>query len=374
MSIFTEKGTEVPMLQLSADLLINRSIVMYGASRTGKTVMMKHCLDLLRGHVEQGILVSPSEPSNRDYSNYFPKQLVHYTMKARDPKNPGKFLEGDKGALQFLVDLWKRQEMLVQTWEQATRVPVLRQLVSRLPGARRKTIEAQLAPLNKKFRAAVAGIQKKYRDSPGEMKDRLAEAEELFQDVERGLYKKYIVEGFEALWELDLSDEERNCMAYIQLNPHMVLVLDDCGADLRPIMKKPIFKNLFYRGRHARLTVIFAFQDDTDLDTNLRKNAFVSIFCDRISAQTHFEQGSNRYSKQVKQLVNEILDPVFAERFRKLVYIRDDPRKKNFYHVTAAKPLGKMFPCKAILDVCRAIARSAGTADTSNPYFDRFSL
>jgi hypothetical protein len=382
MSLYSEQGDEVPIMHLTADALINRSIVLYGASGSGKTAMIRHILDLLRGRVPQGILVSPSEPSNQSYVDYFPQPLIHYSMKAPDPKTastnpnrPQRMLEGDKGAMQFITNVWDRQEIMVQTYKAANDPKVLKRLASRLPKAERDKISASIAPIRTKLAKAKTSIQRKYRNNRGDMKDKTREAEDLFQDVECKMYKMCFMNNFAFLWDIpDLADDERTSLTYINFNPHTVLVLDDCGADLKPIMKQAVFKNLFYRARHARLTVIQAYQDPTDLTAALRRNAFVSIFCDRASAQSHVEQKSNNFSKDVKKGIGGVLNVTFGAKFRKLAYIRDDPAGKNFYHVTASPAEGEMFPCQAILDVCAAIKREAGMTDIGNPFFTAFSV
>ena len=374
-SIYTEEGTEVPPLHFTSDMLLDKSIVLYGASKSGKTVFIKHIMDLLREHVSQCILVSPSEPANNAYRDYMPRALTHYAMKAPDPKNPRKMLEGDAGAIQFLTNIWQRQEMLVQIYEQANSLANLRSLTGRLSASARAEIQKALDPANTKRASTMRKLEKRYRGQSGELKEQRRKVNEMFEQVERSMYKSHIWASFKQLWSCeDLSDSEKIALQYIDLNPRMVLVLDDCGADLKAIMNKPIFKRLFYRNRHVRLTVIFAFQDDTDLVTNLRKNAFVSICCDRVSAEALFTRGSNNFSSDVKKKVKEIVTPVYEERYRKLAYIRDDPRKINFYHCMATPPKGHMFPCGAILEFCQQVERSGATADTNNPYFGSFSV
>lgn len=373
-SIFTDDGDEIRRLVLSAEMLVNRSIVAYGPSKSGKTVMIKHILDLLRGTVAQGFLVSPTEPANQSYQDYFPAPLIHYEMRGADPKNPKKLLEGKAGALQFLNSLWKRQEMQVQVYKQANEISILRKLQRRLPAKVRTEIAKVLAPMHKKMDSTIVKIKKRYASQPGEIVEKTRCATDTFEEAERRLIKNYVRQNLSALWQEPLTAPERNSIVYIDYNPHTVLILDDCGADLKPLMGTALFKNMFYRNRHIYLTVIFAFQDDTDLTANLRKNAFVSIFCDMTSAQTHFEQTGNRYSKDVKKKVQRMLPVIFAHRYRKLAYIRDDPRKQNFYHLTARPPDGRMFPSPAILEYCKEVERKGAMADTNNPYFRRFQV
>lgn len=373
--IYTEEGTAVPRIAITADLLLDRSIVLYGASGSGKTVFIKHLLDVLRGHVGQALLVSPSEPTNNAYRDYMPKALTHYTMKAPDPRAPRKMLEGDQGALQFLENMWQRQDMLVQIYEQANDLTTLRGLTARLPTGVQAKIQADLDPANRKRATTMAQLEKRYRGQPGELKEKRRKVNELFEQVERSMHKNTIIRHFAELWGVKgLTSAERVALQYIDLNPRMVLVLDDCGSDIKGIMNKPVFKRLFYRNRHVRLTVVFAFQDDTDLLPAMRKNAFISIFCERVSADALFMRGCNNFARDVKQKFKEIGPLVFQAGYRKLVYIRDDPNRANFYHCTAAPPTGHMFPCGAVLEFCQRVERSGASADPNNPYFSSFAI
>lgn len=44
---------------------------------------------------------------------------------------------------------------------------------------------------------------------------------------------------------LCLTEDEKFTLNYINLNPRLLLILDDCAAELHPLFTKEIFKSFF---------------------------------------------------------------------------------------------------------------------------------
>ena len=114
-------------------------------------------------------------------------------------------------------------------------------------------------------------------------------------------------------------------------------------------------------------------QDDTDLPTNLRKNAFTSLFTEPIVCISNFERASNQFPKATRQYVAEVVADVFVGH-RKLAYIREDDRRQNFYHLTCVEPQVFRFGSDALGDLCDAVRVEGTTMDTDNPFYQKFAL
>jgi Cdc6-like AAA superfamily ATPase len=128
----TESGNKVPELVVGPSMFIDRTVAIYGPSKTGKTVITKHIMKAVNGHIEQIIIVAPSEPSNRSYEGVVDPPFIHYRLYLADPANPKKD-DGAKGALRFLEAVWKRQEMMAAIYTRANNAEILAQLYGRLP-------------------------------------------------------------------------------------------------------------------------------------------------------------------------------------------------------------------------------------------------
>lgn len=372
--LYSDEGTLIPELKLTSRTVVNRTLALYGPSKSGKTVITKHVLDLIRPEVEQVLLVSPTEPSNQSFKNYISRPLIHYGMTAPDPKNPHKRIGGAAGAMAFLEGVWQRQEMLTQIYKRANEHKTLKKLFGRLSQKGKSACLADIAGAEKIRSKAEERLKKKFRNDASRLAEEQEKVTTSFETMKGQIYKKYVWKEIGHVWKQPLSEDERWAVAYIELNPRMVLIFDDCAAELKPLFNKPIFRKLFYQNRHNFLTVIFTLQDDTDLPTNLRKNAFISIFCNEVVCKSNFERATNKYPKATQKHVQEIAPVIYKSRFRKLAYVRDDPRGKEFYHFQAPRLENKMFGSEALRELCHALESNASAVDSKNPFYDQFKF
>ena len=188
------------------------------------------------------------------------------------------------------------------------------------------------------------------------------------------LYKKFLTPMVETLYaRKDLTDDERHALHYLHFNPRLLLIFDDCAAQLKPFFNKELFRKIFYMNRHSYITVIICCQDDTDLPTNLRKNAFVSVFTEPIVAVSNFERASNQFPKSIRAVVAEICPEVFVG-YRKLCFIREDDRRQHLYHATGVFPRPFAFGSDALEELCGDLRVKGAVMDRGNPYFTHFAV
>lgn len=371
--LVTDSGKKIPSLVIGASMFIDRTIAIYGPSKTGKTVITKHIMKAVNGHIEQIIVIAPSEASNRSYEGFVDPPFIHYRLYLADPANPKKD-DGAKGGLRFLEAVWKRQEMMAAIYTRANNAEVLAQLYSRLS----KTIRTEgfnyIESINIKRGRVNERISKQFATEPGRREEKIKEVNEKFKKMLVLLYKKYIAPQYEEIWSKDdLSEDERYSLTYLNFNPRLLLIFDDCAAQLKPYFSKDIFRLLFYQNRHSFITVVLCCQDDTDLPTNLRKNAFLSFFTEPIVCASNFERSSNKFPKPTKQYVEEIIGDVFKGH-RKLAYIREDDQRQHFYHVQFPFPKPFRFGSAASHELCETVQSVGVAMDTENPYFNHFKL
>jgi hypothetical protein len=369
----TESGKKIPRLAVSPSLFVDRSLVIYGPSNTGKTVITKNIMQTVCGHIEQIIVVSPSEPTNRSYAGFVDPPFIHYRLFLPDPLNPKKD-DGAKGALRFLEAIWKRQEMMGAIYSRANEPGTLGKLYARLPKTARLEGLRFIEAINAKRSRVVERVRRAYADEPGKREEKVKEANEKFKKMLVLIYKKYIAASYAVLWAAgDLTDDERNSLYYLNFNPRLLLIFDDCAAQLKTFFGKEIFRLLFYQNRHSHVTVIVCCQDDTDLPTNLRKSSFVSFFTEPIVCLSNFDRPSNKFPKPTRQYVSDITSDVFKGH-RKLAYIREDEKRQHFYHVEFPYPKPFRFGSEASHELCDAVQSKGATMDKENPYYDRFVI
>ena len=371
--LVTGAGHSVPRLNVTPAMFIDRTIAIYGPSGTGKTVITKHIMQVVQGHIEQVIVVAPSEPSNRSYAGFVDPPFIHYRMFLADPANPKKD-DGARGALRFLEAIWKRQEMMAAIYTRANNPDVLAALYGKLPREARQRGLAIVEQLNEKRVRVAECVRKQHAAEPSRCEDKLKEVNAKFKKMLVLVYKKFIGPGYEALWARDdITEDERYSLAYLTFNPRLLLIFDDCAAQLKPFFTKDIFRMLFYQNRHSFITVILSCQDDTDLPANLRKNAFISFFTEPVVCSSNFERASNKFSKPARAYVADIAPDVFRGN-RKMAYIREDDQRQHFYHFECPFPKAFRFGSEALHELTENVQSTGVSMDSTNPFFSSFKL
>lgn len=354
-------GGEVGEMVIDPSTVLDRSTALYGPSGTGKSAMIKHIMHVLQGRVNQVIVVCPTAIANRSYEGLIPPQCLFLRPYLPDPARPSRD-DGAKGVARFMETIMRRQEAAMATWRNATRPAVVERLAARLP-----------APVRRKVAAALERVGQRrdelLRRAGGRAEETRARSVELAQRI----VARAVALHRDDLWKLRLSEEERHALVYSAANPRLLLVFDDCAADLKPLFSKDFFRRLLYQGRWLGLTVLFAFQDDTDIPANLRKNVFLSIFTEAVVARAFFERGANQFAPETRALAaGQIVPAVFADgrpvNIRKLAYLREDPARRNFYHVTARIHPHERFGSSELWELADAVGGDEPNVDESNPF------
>jgi len=371
--LILESGKTIPELKVSPSLFIDKTIAIYGPSRTGKTVIIKHIMKTVDTFIDQVLVISPSEPSNRSYEGFVDSPFIHYRLYLADPKNPKKD-DGSKGALRLLDAIWKRQEIMASIYTRSNDINVLLDLFNKLPKETRYKAMKHIDSINSKKNHMTEKIKKQYINDPGRRDEKIKEINEMFKKMVTLLYKKFITPHYDELWkQKHLTEDEKYSLFYLNFNPRLLLIFDDCAAQLKPFFNKEIFRMLFYQNRHSYITVIISCQDDTDLPANLRKNAFISFFTEPIVCTSNFERSSNQFSKPVKNLISEIT-PVLFKGHRKLAYIREDETNQQFYHCQFPYPKKFRFGSPALAELCDYVKNSGTSMDKDNPFYNKFKI
>ncbi len=371
--LVTESGKRVPQLTPTPSMVVDKNTVLYGPTKTGKTVLVKYMMNMVREHIDQVLVIAPTEPTNGSYAGIVRKPLIHYKLWLPDPKNPRKD-DGPKGAVRFLEAVLQRQAIMASIYARANDLKTLAALYARLPTDARREGHRAVAAIDAKRAAVVKALEARMAGAKGALAEKKKEINDKFKLMLALVYKRFIAPHHTKLLAIkNLPDSERWALTYLTFNPRILLVFDDCAAELKPLFKKGVFRQIFYQGRHSYISSIICVQDDTDLDANLRKNALMSIFTTKVVAAANFERKSNNFTKEDKIFVSDASPEVFVGN-RKLVYIREDPALKKFYHLEVAIPPPFEFGSKAVNELCDAVSSRGVTMDESNPYYSEFKI
>lgn len=338
---------------------LDKTTILYGASGSGKSKFIIDILFHLNKHAKQIIVISPTDPTNRTYSGtdddpgVVLKPLIHYKLTE-----------------QLLLKIWARQEMFSAVYSRANQFTVLEKLFHRLDLVQvRKMLDQADAMKAEKL----SDIEDQYVDT-NIRKKKKSEIEEQFQEFHKLVYKKYIATGKASLERMELSVDEKYALKYLSFNPRMVLILDDCSSDFKKIKSKEgksVLEKMFFQNRWAYLTVLIGVHDDKLLDSELRKNAFVSIFTTAQSAYTYFKRDANAFPKATLSMVTSESPEIF-QGFQKLAYIRQHDK---FYRVTATCRDDQKFHFGgiSIKEYCKRIQSQGIAIDKNNEFYTYFS-
>jgi hypothetical protein len=371
--IVTESGKRVPELKFHPSMFLDKTTVAYGPTKTGKTVQVKNIMKAIHGYCDEVIVVAPSEPSNRSYEGFVESPLIHYRLWIPDPNNPKKD-DGAKGAARFLEFIWKRQEMKAAIYTRANNLTTLAKLFSRLPRRERAEGATYLSLLTKKRGRVLDRVREQFADDSAKRHEKSKEINDKFKQMVILVYKKYIVSHYEDIARTDdLSEDERYSLHYINFNPRLLLIFDDCAAQLKPMFPKEVFRLLFYQGRWGFITTIICAQDDTDIPPNLKKNAFVSLFTEPIVASSFFDRATNKFPKTTRQYVADMLPEIF-QGHRKLAYIREDDKRQHFYYTDVPEQAPFQFGSDAVRELCGMVKSDGVAMDKENMFFEKFKV
>lgn len=332
-SLFSEGGIEITPLEKTLDLFLNRSIMLYGSSNSGKSTIIKDMLFMLKDHIPNILVICPTNKLNHSYNGIVPDQLI---LDNVDEK--------------LMIKILKRQDFSVKIYNMVNDIDTLEQLWNKM---------------YRKDERALARMQSVYDNICHKLSDQPREAKELEKQHKNSLivfYKKVIFRNRKYLNKCrDLSENDTIIIKHININPNLLLIIDDAAVSATTWSKYESVKELFFNGRHHHITFMIAFQDDKMLDPSLRKNAFINIFTTEKVSVSYFERSANNFSRVEKRTMTDIAKAVFNDKklknknYRKLVYIKDS--FPSSYYMIADLVDDFMFGSKSLIEFCDKIKR-----------------
>jgi hypothetical protein len=345
------ESAPLPELEFDKKLFLDRSIILYGASDTGKSTVIVDILYHLRKDIDQIFVYSRNEESNSTYEGIVPKAAIKHHFKAQD-----------------LEELWARQDALAFAYNKANHIEILESVFNKLEIS---GVSEIIHRAQQERSIAFRGVREQFAGNPQKTKEAEAKLEKTYNEFFVALYKTHINRNRHRAKRADLNEDEMFAVKYMDFNPRLLLVIDDCGSDLAALKKHPLINDLFTMGRHKYITFLITIHDDKLLPSELRKNAFVSVFTTRQCATALFSRSSNHYDKALKIRAERACEAAFVEgegpaKFQKLIYIR---KGDMFFRFTAKTRGAFTFGSQAFQDYMRLIEADGLTIDKNNKYY-----
>jgi hypothetical protein len=333
-------------------LFLDRSTLLFGETGTGKSTIMIDILYQLQPYVDQIVVISPMDRQNHTYDKgIVPLPCIHYTITAK-----------------LLDDIWERQNALSAVYTKANKSETLQSLFNKIPGNQRaRAIIDSVYQKLQSYKDELAGPSAEPAIEASASRAKVAEMEADCKKLIDMIWHNSINCNRGYLQRVAHSKDEQFALKYLNLNPRLVLVLDDCTDLLAKFKRHPVMQKLFYQGRWAYITTIIACHTDKALDPELKKNVFVSIFTEETCAHAYFERKSNDLDKEAKARALAACKMAFTPlaRHQKLAWVRDE---KKFYRLTATTRPNFRFGSQYIWEYCDRIKADIESATVDNKF------
>jgi energy-coupling factor transporter ATP-binding protein EcfA2 len=301
----------------NVECLFKKNIVLYGANNSGKTTLLYDIMKILKPFIPNIVAFCPTTDSNNALKGVIPDKLI--------------FRKVD---LKKIKDVYSRQKEATIAFNNANDLSKLKSLFKRVAGY--KDIDKEKAIIDIKEE-----VIQNAKDTCDNIITRNKQCEKVDLETKKLLtilYKSVINKCKSVLKKMILSKSDIHVIKFLNFNPNMLIVFDDCASVFtKKFQNDETIKDLFWMYRHSYITIIFTFQDDTGLESCLRKNASLSFFTTDQCAMAYFERKTNSFSKSMKMDALTKIGVIFNPKnkllpeFSKFLYIRGDPDPIRYY-------------------------------------------
>lgn len=360
---FPEEEILVPKFKKEISSVVNVSIILYGPSGSGKTVIVRDMMHLTKSCFPMVFAFVPTNSEKHDYDKMIPKPMVYEDFGLKEIK-----------------DIYIRQKSTTEIYNNANNLKTLNSLFLRIANAKAKEYLKKLLYFKER---AIKEAEDKCT-TIAEKKSKKDDIEDVFKEKLIRFYKQVINPNVKKLQAMnnELTQEEKFALRYRNLNPRVLILFDDALVEVMKLLREgkrkedETIKNFFFKGRWANITHWYAFQDDTKLDSDIRKNAFKSIFTDKQVALAFFNRTANSFTPLEKKRAEAVINIIFSEdtapKYAKLIYSRLDKNKFS-YIVADDYDESDIKMCSSIVrKYCETILNNNDKFDINNPFFSKF--
>lgn len=309
-----DKKTLKPLI-LSKELLLNSVILIYGARNTGKTTAIFDIMYKLRNSVNEAYVISLSAGANNQFKDYIPDKCI-LTELAPD----------------FLLKLVKRQKaMAARLRAYANNSEIRMKLFERCANSSQKILMENII---KKSQDHLEKAEKDYHDDIEYLQAIQMDIRKNRDKFKNELMINTITNNLNLLKNAQLSKEEKIAVSDFNVNPHILLIFDDCAVAMKEWTKKcPELIESIYNGRHYFMTVIITAQVDTAIDNRIRSNATVSFFTDENTATTNLSREHKGDKSRANTCIKALWRSNSKVTYKKLAFLSAPEDQDPFRYI-----------------------------------------
>lgn len=309
-------GTEVKWFQINPMYMVDKSIIVVGGTNTGKTVIAMDILYQYREVIPNVIVVAPQTTAEKFYEGIVPKCCIKHDLTK-----------------EMLQTMWKRQENIAMMYNTANRMENLQSLFNVSPCP---TCARLIFATVKRAQETIAAIQINKHLNFVEKNIQIRTVQDLRNAKLIEYYKLGITRQKDIIAQQPLTDIQRITLNAYDINPRMLLTIDDCTERIEKWMKmfkkdeENIFEAIAFRGRHIYFTLLFIAQDDKFFTPDIRKGAMITIFTSSQAFITAINRPASGYSSNDKKLAQRIAPHIYMSSdskkrsWNKVCYLRED--------------------------------------------------
>lgn len=356
-TIHTASGDPIDFLEKTYENYLDKTTFIFGGTGSGKSTVISEILYLCKDYIPNYYVLAPENSRGGYVKNIHPKCVKSDISKMK------------------LQKIWQRQEHVTQIYKIANDPVILKTLFCKINDNEALHEITQITHIAKNKIQEIEHSTLSYDQRQGQINNII----EIRDRKVLAIYKKTIRQNRQYLLTLDLELDEKTAVTYLDINPRLMLIIDDCSE----LMKKwysyfgknevNVFESILYRGRHNFITLIFACHDDKLIATELRKNARVVVYTSSQSLISSINKQGNGFSKLEKKRFEEVAEVLFRDEklknefktHKKFCFLREDANP--YKYTIAIKNDNYKLGCDYLLELADKMPKQPQTL-TSNPY------
>jgi len=357
-------GSKIYFMPKNFKLFLRKLTLIFGGSGSGKSILLDEIMNLLHNHIPTVFVIARTNTANAAYDG---KVAPICIQDGRNAKKTVKWLED------FLI----RQKNAANAYTKAHDLKILKPLFDKVANQKCVMLENKII---ERTRANLIYVAADPSLNPAARRTQKKKIEKKRGETLMILYRSVLRCRKDDLEKnkAGLTEDQAVALAFLDFNPHAMLILDDCASQFKLWAKmSTAIKELFYEGRHYFITTAIISQDDKEIDSELRKGSMVSLFATDQIAISNFTRVSNSYPKHIAQKAKLCIEAVFKqekgepEHFQKLAYIRGvaDPFRYTVADLYDDFRMGS----PAMWEFSKRIEESSNKRRTSNPLVEKYT-
>lgn len=356
-SIICSDGSILKPLEKDYKYYFKNTTLIFGRNKSGKTTILNEIMYLCKDLIPICFVITQTNTSNENFTNIVPEDCIFSNLDD-----------------EWLTKIWKRQTDSAATYKLINNVDNLHGLFDLLKTKEDEILKYKCLSKFKKYSQIIQSSDFNF-EKKKKMNENITKSKNKYLIK---LYKNVIRQRSHLLENTNLTDIQKLILRFLDFNPNIMLIFDDCASKFKKWYKSKrndIIKQLFYEGRHSHITTIITSQDDKEIDSELRKNALVTIFTTEEAAIANFTRPSNCFSKitiEMAQIYTKEIFKICNIQHAKLMYLReydDSPFRYTIANIYPPFQIG----CKPLWEYCKVIKKSNKKSYKDNIFFNQIN-